>query len=58
VAVLLVLPALMLVQRAWLWGDEARLSLRWAHDNPASQRAQRVMALVLERQGRADKALD
>ncbi len=58
VAVLLVLPALMLVQRAWLWGDEARLSLRWAHDNPASQRAQRVMALVLERQGRPDRALE
>ena len=57
-ACLLAIPALMLAQRAWLWGDEARLNLRWAQDNPGSQRAQRVMALILERQGRAEQALD
>lgn len=54
---LVALVAVNTAARAQIWGDEVRLALHWAGQNPTSQRAQRVAAYSLEQAGRPDLAL-
>ncbi|MGR9074304.1 MAG: hypothetical protein ACU833_14690 [Gammaproteobacteria bacterium] len=45
-------------QRTSLWGKPAELTLFWAEQNPFSVRAQQTAAIILEKTGKDDKAME
>jgi tetratricopeptide (TPR) repeat protein len=53
----IILPATVTAQRASLWGDEYALAEASADHYPYSQRANRVLANVLEKKGRPELAV-
>ncbi|OGT33666.1 MAG: hypothetical protein A2W28_03055 [Gammaproteobacteria bacterium RBG_16_51_14] len=58
VGVLLIcIPAVVTAQRASLWGDEYALTMMTVERYPYSERAHRVLALILERKGYRELAL-